>query len=356
MKFSYSKILIPTLLFAAVACSDPEFSIKGEIEDGEGKTLTLEKADNAGYWIPLDSAKLKGNGKFSFSCHAPAAPEIFRLALDGKYVYFPVDSIDKLKLNANAATFATDFTLEGSENAENMARFEKQLIAAAPVLSNPDSANAFKRQVFARYLQNGRGSIVSYYVLTKTLNDKPLFDPATDAQYFAAVATSFRQFRPDDPRVALLENIATQGLRKKAEMSGKRRIVEAQEVGFFPIDLPDEKGKDIALGSIAGNGVPVVLVFEDLANPDNVRLNNELQSLESSGRAKVYSVGLDADQLVWRNAANNYGFTTVYANVSNARDVCARYQVNDIPTMFVINSSGSIIGRPADIEALLKLL
>lgn len=351
MKF-ISLIVFAALCLGLAACQDPSFSIKGEVEGGEGKTLILEKADNAGYWIALDSVSLKSNGKFSFSGHAPAAPEVYRLALGDQYIYFPIDSLDNLTLKAAAGSFATNFTLEGSENAVNMGVFEKQLIAASPLLSIPDSAEAFKRRVYAQYLQDAKGSVVSYYILTKTINDKPLFDPSADARYFAAVATSFKQFRPQDPRCRLLEDIATQGLRRKAEQSGRRRVVEAQELGYFPISLPDEAGKDVALSDFVGKGVPVVLVFEDLANPDNVGLNAELLKLSESGRAKVYSIGLDADQLVWRNAAKNYSFTTVYANVSNAKEVCMKYQVADLPTLFLINANGSISSRSSDVASL----
>lgn len=352
----YSDLLLIPLLLGAAACHDPSFSIKGEIEGADGKTLMLEKADNAGQWISIDSTRLDSKGKFSFSGHAPAAPEIYRLALDGNYVYFPVDSLDRLTLTAPAARFATDFTLEGSENAVNMAEFEKQLLAAIPNLSIPDSAASFKRRMFSRFLRDARGSVVSYYILTKTVDGKPLFDTAEDSRYFAAVATSFRQFRPNDPRCGLLERTATEGLRRKAEARGKKRVVAANELGYFPITLPDESGNEIALADLAGKGMPVILVFEDLSDPETAPTTAELKSIAQSGRAKIYSVGLDADQLVWRNAARNLPFTTVYANVSKAREICSQYQVGELPTIFVIDPSGSIIGRPADIEALHKLL
>lgn len=347
-------IFIPLLL--AAACSDPSFSIKGEIQDGEGKTLLLEKADNAGFWVTVDSTRLGKNGKFSFSGMSPDAPEIYRLALDDRYVYFPVDSIDRLTLNADAADFSGNFSLEGSENAVKMARFEKALHSAIPTLSIPDSAEAFKRRVFVEYLRDARGSVVSYYILTKTVDDRPLFSPSSDAKYFAAVATSFKQFRPNDPRCALLERIATEGLRKNAEASGKRKIMEAREIGYLPISLPDEAGNLAPLSEVLGKGLPVVLIFEDLSDPDTSLLNAELKTLCTSGRAKIYSVGLDADQMIWRNAARNLPFTTVYANVSDAQDVCAKYQVTDLPTIFIIGTDGTIIDRPADINALKKAL
>lgn len=352
----YHHLLPALFLLGAAACQDPSFSIKGNIEGADGKTLLLEKADNAGLWVALDSARLDGKGKFSFSGHAPAAPEIYRLALDGSYIYFPVDSIDHLTLTAPAARFATDFMLEGSENAVNMAAFEKQLLKAIPNLNIPDSAKAFKREVFSRYLQNARGSVVSYYILTKTVDGRPLFDTAEDAAYFGAVATSFHEFRPQDPRCQLLERTAKEGLRKRAQASGKHRVMEATEVSYFPISLPNEEGHETALSELVGKGLPVVLTFEDLSDPETAKLNSELKAIVTEGRAKVYCVGLDADQLVWRNAARNLPFTTVYANVSQAREICLKYNVNTVPTLFLINSAGSLSARPADVAALKKLL
>lgn len=353
-KFKYLCLL--SISAAAISCSNSDFSIEGKIDGGEGKTVILEKADNYGQWVALDSTKLGDKGNFRFSGQAPEASEIYRLALDGNYVYFPVDSIEHLTFSAPADRFATDFTLEGSENAVNMATFEKELLSASHHLNIPDSAAAFKRRVFTKYLQNAQGSIVSYYILTKTVNGKPLFDSAEDSRFIAAVATSFRQFRPNDPRCDLLERAAKEGLKRKNSSKGIKRTLEAEEIGYFPISLPDESGKEVSLSEIAGKGRPVVLVFQDMSASDAADFNKELKAIYEGGRADIYSIGLDADQLIWRNAAKNLPFTTVYANVSEAGKVCTQYQVTSLPTIFIIGSNGSIIGRPADIAALKKAL
>ncbi len=356
MSKNFKYLLFLPLLGTFAACSNSDFSIDGKIDGGDGKTLVLERADNYGQWVVLDSVKIRSNGDFRFKQPAPESPDIYRLSLDGNYVYFPVDSTENLTLSAPADKFATGFILAGSENAVNMEKFEKELHAAGPFLSIPDSAAAFKRRVFSNYLQNAKGSIVSYYILTKTVNGKPLFDSADDSRYIAAVATSFRQFRPEDPRCDLLERTAKEGLKKKNAAKGNRRTLEAEEIGYFPISLPDENGNPVALADIVGKGVPVVLVFEDLSAKEAPELNKELKQISESGLAKIYSVGLDADQLIWRNAAKNLPFTTVFANVTEGGKLCSQYQVTSLPTLFVISSAGSIVGRPADIPALKKIL
>ena len=51
------------------ACSSNEWTVKGDIEGGEGHLLTLEASSNGG-WYMLDSLTLKSD-KFDFS--QPAA-------------------------------------------------------------------------------------------------------------------------------------------------------------------------------------------------------------------------------------------------------------------------------------------
>ena len=311
------------LVAGTAACSDPSFTVKGNISDAKGKTLTLEKADHAGIWVALDSVEIGNSGNFSFSRIAPAYPEIYRLQLDGNYVYFPVDSVETVTIDAPAAGFATEFTVSGSEQAIAMGNFEKELIAAAPYLSIPDSATGFKRRVFSRYLQNANGSVMSYYILTKTVNGRPLFEIPADARYFAAVATAFSQYHPDDPRLQI------------------------------DISLPDTSGRDISLSDIAGKGTPTVLLFSDLSDPSTPQLNAELRKLSG---VRIYNVGLDDDQLAWRNAATNLPWTCVFANDSETGRLVGAYQVNSLPTIFLIDAAGSLKARCSSIDDLRRKL
>lgn len=335
------------------ACSDPEFTVKGTITDGAGKIITLEKADHAGFWIPLDSTEIKSSGAFSMSQIAPIAPEIYRLKLDGNYVYFPIDSIETVTVEAPAAHFATDFTLSGSENAKDLENFEKELIAYASKLQNPDSARNFKRRVYTEYLQNAKGSVVSYYILTKTIGDEPLFSTTGDTQYFAAVATAMREYRPNDPRLELLTRTATTGRRAKSAEAGNHRVIEAPEISFIDIDLPSTDGKNIKLSSLTGKGEPVILIFSDLSNANTPALNAELRKIPG---VKIYNVGFDDDQLQWRNAAINLPWTCVYANDTDAGKLVGDYQIAEIPTIFLINSTGNLEARCSSIEDLRKRL
>lgn len=348
---SYISLLSAGLLLGATACSDPSFTVEGNISDAAGKTITLEKADHAGIWVALDSVKIGNSGKYSFSHIAPAYPDIYRLRLDGRYVYFPVDSIETITIDAPGARFATDFTIAGSDQAVAMGNFEKELLAAIPRLSVPDSATSFKRRIYTRYLQDANGSVMSYYILTKTVDGEPLFRLPEDAKYFAAVATAFSQYRPDDPRLQMLTATATRS--RRAGKSSPSKVMEAAEISYFDIDLPDHSGRQVRLSDMAGKGAATVLLFSDLSDPGTPALNAELRKLQG---VKIYNVGLDDDQLAWRNAAANLPWTCVYANDSEASTLASQYQIASLPTMFVIDGAGSLKARCASVAELRRNL
>lgn len=328
------------LCLAMAACSDPSFTVKGTVTEASGKTVILEKADLAGVWMPLDSARLDDSGDFSFRRIAPAYPEIYRLSLDGNFIYFPVDSVETITIDAPAARFASDFNVSGSDQAVAMGNFEKELLAAARLLENPDSARSFKRRVYTSYLQEAKGSVISYYILTKTVGGHPLFELPDDARYFAAVATAFREYRPHDPRLDLLTATATRAQRRSS--GAPRKVVEAEEISFIDIDLPDTAGRQVRLSDVAGKGSPTLLVFSDLSDPATPALNAGLRALNG---VSVYNVGLDDDQLSWRNAASNLPWTCVYANDSATSRLIGSYAVTSLPTIFVIDASGTLKAR-----------
>lgn len=355
-KIKYNSACAALLLAGLSSCGSPSFKIEGDIEGADGGSVVLQKSDWSGYWIDMDSTKVSGSGHFSMKSPAPDAPQIYRLVYGGRYVYFPVDSIEKISLTAKASDFDTQFTLSGSEHAEQLERLEKAIIAYAPYAAVADSAEAFKRRVYSNFLQDARGSVVSYYALTKTVGDKPLFGDASDYKYFAAVATGYKQYRPDDPRTAMLEKAANDLRRKHNAGKGKKTVLNAEQINLIEIDLPDADGTRVSLSGIAG-GRPLLLMFAALTDDVTPAINAKLRTGFDAGRYGVYQVGMDDDQLAWRTSAKNLPWITVYGGrPADARDLAMKYQISELPTYFIIDADGNLADRAATLdEALSKL-
>lgn len=343
-------------MLALSSCHNGDFRVSGSIADAgspKGKPLLLERPGIDGSWIPVDSASIGSDGSFSIYAEAPASPEIYRLRLADRFIYFPVDSTEHISVETSAPLFGSEFSVEGSDNARRLAAFEKEVQRFAPHAADADSANLFKRHIFTDYLRDDHASVVGFYILTKTIDGKPLFSPEADCQYFAAVATAFAQYRPDDPRTDILDQTAKEGRRMRNRAAGKQRVVQAGELSLLEISLPDENGRMVSLSSLAGKGTPVVLVFSNMTQEGAPAFNMELRKLHDSGRARIYQVSLDESRHAWSDAAANLPWTTVYAgDDAAAAKVTSDYNVGYLPTMFIYNRAGQLVDRADDFKTL----
>lgn len=361
LQFAYPALACNAALAAACllisSCGNPSFKIKGEIYGADNQPVILEKSDFHGRWVAIDSIRTSSSGAFSISRPAPAAPEIFRLNLNGRFVYLPIDSIETVTLTTSQEKFGSEYTLSGTDKAELMANFDKEVMAL-PVDISADSLNAFKRNVYTKYIKDAQGSVVSYYVLTKTIGDKALFNPDEDYKYFGAVATGFKQARPNDPRTALLEKTSLDAQRRRNSESGNVLQFEARELTIIDIDLQDEKGTNRKLSDYVGKGKPVVVMFTLLTHPDAPALNMELSKIYSSkaGGVEFYEVSLDPDQYAWRDAAANLPWVTVFDPNGQYSQAAANYNVSNLPTFFIYDSKGELSARANTIEELRKKL
>lgn len=360
-KQKFSRIfffIVFSVILSFTSCSKDKFKVKGEIYGGEDKSIVLEKSDYMGQWIPLDSVKINRNGGFSFAFPAPGAPEIYRLALNGQYIYLPVDSTETITVNSSFDKFGKDFSLAGSDNAERMAQFEKELQTTQT--ASQDDLAKFKREVFTKYMKDFPGSIVSFYVLTKSVDGKPLYNPSDpiDRKYFGAVATGYKTMRPDDPRAALLEQTAINAFKQKNAEQGNYTTYEAEEISLIDIDRPDETGNNVKLSDVVGKGKPVVVIFSLLNHQDSPELNIALNQIYNrlNGKVEFYNVSLDADQYQWRESARNLPWITVYSPGESISTDAINYNVFQVPSFFIYNSEGELTSRPMTVEELNKSL
>ena len=351
-------LLISIFSLVAFSCTKNEFKVKGTIEGAKEKPVLLEKANFNGMWFTIDSTYTNNDGAFAFVFEAPDKPEIFRITSDNRYIYFPVDSTETITINTSFENFGRDFSLQGSANAEMMAKFEKELQKAR--LSDPDSLALFKRNVFSNYMKDFRGSIVSYYILTKTIDGHWLYDPSdpSDRKYFSAVATGFKDLRPDDPRTRLLEETVLEALKQRNKEVGNYNTIEAPEISLIDMDLQDDKGQQVKLSSVAGKGKPVVVIFSMLNLPDSPELNMSLAGIYNrlGGNVEFYNVSLDVDPYDWRDVALNLPWITVFSPGGGYSQDALKYNVTQVPTFFVYDGNGELTARYHTVEELDKNL
>ena len=339
------------VLAALVSCNNNQFHVEGTVEGAtDSTTLVLEQSSN-GEWVIVDSIEVNKDGKFSVSAPAPEVPNIYQLRCGDQTICFPIDSLDHLTINAKLPNFAFDYTIAGSEHAEQVMKIDKEALQFVGGKGTEAELQAWKDQL-SRLIVADPGGIVAYYAINKYIDGKPLFDPLNDKdlKIIGAVANSFNSFHPNDPRTQYLVNKFTEDMRRHRSASAPRDTIYADETSLIDIKLQDYHGKEYSLAQVAAEHRVVLLNFtaytSEVAPQLNKLYNDIYQSYKSRGLA-IYQVSLDQDNVAWRQAAENLPWITVFDPHSINSTYVGAYAVNSLATTFII-CGGDIVARIED--------
>ena len=101
-------------------------------------------------------------------------------------------------------------------------------------------------------------------------------------------------------------------------------------------------------------GKVIVLDFSAIEMEQSKGYIFELRELynryHSRGMA-IYSVSLDRNKLLWEDGVANLPWTNVYAGLQ-AIEVLTRYNVQSLPTLFLLDRKGNVQGRYTNFEQL----
>lgn len=338
------------------ACNGNKFHVDGTVENAsDTTTLVLEQSSN-GEWYIIDSVKVGKDGKFSVKAEAPMVPSIYQLRIGNQSICFPIDSLDHLTITAKLPNFGIDYDISGSDHAQQVMKIDKEALQFAGGKGTEAERQAWKDKL-ARQIASDPNSIVAYYTINKYIDGQPLFDPMNDndLRFIGAVANAFNSFRPDDPRTAYLRNVLLEGQRRRRATQAPTDTVYATEATILDIKLQDYTGKDYSLAKVAEQNRIVVLNFTAYAaefSPQVNKLLNDIYQRHHNQGLEIYQVSLDQDNVLWREAAKNLPWITVYDPMSVNSQNVGTYNVTGIPTSFIIRNS-EIVERIED-AALLK--
>lgn len=349
------KMILPSvaLMSAALAsCSHGnEWELSGVVNGAEnGTELILETSDN-GRWYGIDTLKTDASGRFSILQKAPQRPTVYRLRLNDRFIYFPIDSIDKLTLTTKFSAFDEAFDLEGSSEADMMESIDKSIIVAGQKkgIEQMLADSLLKRELGRKVLANPSG-ITAYYIVNKRVGGRPIFNPnaSFDRKIIGAVATAYGEKHPTDPRTTYLRELYLSG--RQATV----RTVEAPETPMFDIRLFDRTGTEQSLTEVAAKNKVVVLNFTThsagAAPALNSLLNKVREQYHSSGM-EIYQVSVGDDERHWIEVSKNLPWISVYQSEAGDATPLLNYNVNQLPATYVI-VNGEIRERVTEIGSL----
>ena len=362
-------------LWLMSACKhSPEFVVTGVVAGADGQTMYLENIGISSITL-IDSVKLNSSGQFTFRENRPEYPEFYRLRLNGQLINFAIDSTETVSFIADAGTFATSYTVEGSENCteikeitlaqldanEELKRtrrdYEAGLISdTAYQIDNMKAVEAYK-QVALKYIYSKPMSSPAYFALFQKIDGLLFFDlyDKSDSRAYGAVATSFNHLYPESPRAKQLYNLALQSLKVlRSNRSIDIDKITTHEIDYLEIELPNITGEKIKLSDISKDKV-VILNFTAYQTEWSLALNNILSKLYSELHGKgleIYQISLDSDSHLWKNIASNLEWICVRDPQTVYSQTAALYNVRQLPTIFLLNRNGILTKRIEDIHTL----
>lgn len=378
MKKQISTQLLTVLglcMFLFSACNNSsDFTVKGVVAGADGQLMYLENVGISNV-VTLDSVKLAPGGKFKFTEKRPEYPDFYRLRLNNQLINFAIDSTETVSFVADAGTFATSYSVEGSESSTvikaitlaqldaNQAisrlrkEYEDKMISDTTYRTKVLAAADAYKEVARKYIYSAPMSTAAYFALFQQIDGLLFFDlyDRNDVKAYGAVATSYDHTYPESPRSKHLYNLTLQSMKVlRAQRPADYSNVETKEISFLDIELPDVRGEVVKLSTVAPGKV-VLINFTAYQTEWSPALNmalGELYTKYHDQGLEIYQVSLDSDFHFWRNGASNLPWITVRDPQSVYSQVAGLYNVKQLPTLFILDRKGNLVKRVEDVKKL----
>ncbi len=362
-------------MFFLSACNySSDFTVKGVVAGADGQLMYLENVGISNV-VTLDSIKLAPGGKFKFTEKRPEYPDFYRLRLNNQLINFAVDSTETISFVADAGTFATSYSVEGSENSKaikaitlaqldaNQAisrlrkEYEDKMISDTTYRMKVLAAADAYKEVARKYIYSAPMSTAAYFALFQQIDGLLFFDlyDRKDVKAYGAVATSYNHTYPESPRSKHLYNLTLQSMKVlRAQRPVDYSNVETKEISFLDIELPDVRGEVVKLSTVAPGKV-VLINFTAYQTEWSPALNmalGELYTKYHDQELEIYQVSLDSDFHFWRNGASNLPWVTVHDPQSVYSQVAGLYNVKQLPALFILDRKGNLVKRVEDVKKL----
>ena len=376
-------IMAALAALSMAACSEQKFHVEGSISNAKDSVLYFEHTGIEAVSI-VDSVRLGNSGHFSFSGERTDAPEFYRLRIGGQVIHLSIDSTETVTVQAQYPEMATQYDVTGSDNCQKIKELalkqmdlqQRALAVSHNEALSVDEANdsilsmirQYKEEVKRQYIFVEPAKAYAYFALFQTLGDWLLFNPRTDKndiKAFAAVATSWDAYYPNAERGANLHNIAIEGMKNvRHHESRLAHSIDADKIkttGVIDIALDDNHGRERHLTDLVGKVTLLDFhVFAADDSPARILLLRELYNKYHAQGLEIYQVSLDPDEHFWKQQTAALPWISVREPHGLQSSTLALYNLQGLPTFFLIDRESNIVGRSETIkdleEAIKRLL
>lgn len=358
-------IALATLTFA---CKKHDgFVINGKISNAEGKYIYLEELKVSSS-IPVDSVKLGKDGSFRFEGKINY-PNFYLLSLNkNNFITLLVDTIEKISVSGDAASFSRDYVVEGSSGSvlvqqlNNMLTKTKHKIDSIRNIINTygmredqriervkciqEIADIKQNQIrySTDFIQKHPFSMACVLALYQKFDDSNYV--VQDLQSLKVASSALNSFFPKSEHVkALYAN--TQRLMAMEKNSKIQQFIEQNGVNSPDIKLPNTNGREVSLASLTNK--VILLQFWSAVNRDS-RIQNqalvELYNKYKSRGLEIYQVSLDTDRSAWLSAIAQDGLSWInVGDMKGSVTATNTYNIQFIPANYILDKDKRIVAK-----------
>ncbi len=357
--------LLLALSAAAVLCSchAGRVRIEGRIVGADRNEVYLERVTPLAQTV-IDSAAMDANGNYRFDVRGVgASPMLYNLICDGDRIPLFLSGGDRLTVNS-VGSVVRNYTVEGSEESELLRRFYQPFVTGMQRLDSivssgarmaPDASRRslvgrsytqeyrrIKREQF-RFIIENKSSLAAVYALYQRLpGDRYLFNLQSDAIYYRTVADAVGERYPESPYLTALTS-------EMARLNARLNLTASiTEQGYPDLELPDMYGRVVRLSSLGDKVILVDFWSAELGNSN--ALNADLKAVYERFHDRgfeVYQVAADRSKPAWIAAVQEQAlpWISVCDFRGAASPAMGLYNVQQLPTNFLIDRSGTIVER-----------
>lgn len=362
--------------FTLGSCGNKKFRIDGKIGGADGSMLYLENLSLDGP-VAIDSVKLGSEGTFEFTGDAPEAPEFYRLRIEGDIVNISIDSTETVSIKASMPGMASNYEVAGSENCSVIRELAlKQMDLQRRIIAIQNNGmlgldatrdsivkviDAYKQDIKMNYIFKEPMKSSSYFALFQTIGSSLIFNPREseeDIKVFAAVATSWDVYHPDAVRGKNLHNITIEGMKNIRIVQNKmaKQSIDPSRItvsNIIDVTLLDNKGNARSLTGLKGKVVLLDFhVFGTKESTKRIMMLREVYNKYHDRGLEIYQVSLDPDEHFWKTQTAALPWISVRDPQGLNSSNLSSYNVQSLPTFFLIDRNNVIYKRDAQIKDL----
>lgn len=335
------------------ACSKaPKAVVRGSVDNLQDSVVTLQRYI-AGQVTTIDTVKVDASGNFKEKVVLSGAQPAFYYLCDGErhlatLILLPGDKV-------SVAVADGGYTVEGSEESallkevtDKYAGTRDELFRLAGENDHAGMGRAYieYRKFAIKHAFTHPRSITSAAIVFQKFSDElPVFGEVTDVVIFKQILDSIQPIYPNSEYVAALKDLTT-SRGNLLELSN--RLSNTPVLDHPEIAMPDVNGREQVLSDL--NGKVVILSFWSSSQTQQKMFNRTLLDIYkkySSRGLEIYQICLDVDKASWASTVKSQELPWISVNdgLGNASPAVVNYNITKVPTMFVIDRKGNLVGR-----------